>query len=103
MNVRISLLASFKLERLLNHIEENWSRSSRDRFLSKLNSVIETIKQNPEICQKSETRPELRRAVVTKQSSLLYQIQKETIFVVTIFDNRQDQDKLDKEIKRHFG
>ena len=43
------------------------------------------------------------KCVVNKQSSFLYRIKNNEIEIITLFDNRQDQSKIFKEIKEHFA
>lgn len=58
---------------------------------------------NPRSFPESELQPGLRRCVVTKQTSILYESQPKTIFVLTIIGTRQDQEKIKEEIKKHFA
>ena len=103
MKVKVSKLTAFKLELLLNYLEEEWSIKSRDKFLKKLDTTIKIIKQNPLIFPKSKTHNNLHKCVITKQATILYQIKSETIYIVTIFDNRQNPLKTKIEIEKHFG
>lgn len=102
MKAKLSKLASFKLEKLLQYLKEEWSESAKIKFLKKLNDKIEAIQSNPALFSQSQSKPALRKCVVTKQTSILYTVQKDHIFVVTVFDNRQDQKKIKEEIKKHF-
>lgn len=102
MKVRFSRLATYKLEKLSEYLTEEWSEQSNLKFLKRLDSKIQTIQMNPEIFPQSEHEPGLRKCVVTKQTSLLYEIQTKSIFVLTIIDTRQDQKKIKEEIRKHF-
>jgi plasmid stabilization system protein ParE len=103
MNIRISSLAAFKLERLLEYLEEEWSANSKDRFLKTFHNKLKFLEKNPSATSQSQIRQDLRKLVVTNQTSLLFTISDNTIFVITIFDNRQNPDKLKKEIIDSFG
>jgi plasmid stabilization system protein ParE len=61
------------------------------------------LKQNPQGLPQGEIRPELRRLVITRQTSVLYTIKEDIIFIVTLFDNRQNPKKIEAEIKNQFG
>lgn len=63
---------------------------------------FKAVLEAPEGFQRSEIRPELRKVVITRQTSALYEISGETIFIVTVFDNRQYPEKIEKEIEEHF-
>lgn len=85
MKVELSKLAAYKTEKLLQYLEEEWSLSAKERFLEKLSSKLSILRSNPEGFPKSAIRPELRRMVVTRQTSILYTVKRETVFVVTLF------------------
>ena len=103
MKIRFSRLAIYKLEKLSEYLIDQWSVQSNLEFLKRLDSKIQAIRKNPKIFPKSELQSGLRKCVVTKQTSLLYEIQSESIFILTIIDTRQDQDKIKEEIRKHFA
>lgn len=51
------------------------------------------------------TFPDLFNDIITKQTSVIYRFNESqsTVEIVTIFDNRQDPEKLQKEIKNTLG
>lgn len=103
MKVRFSRLAVYKLERLSEYLIEEWSEQSNYKFLKRLDSKIKVVQKNPELFPQSQLEPELRKCVVTKQTSLLYEIQTDSIFILTLIDTRQDQKRMKEEIKKHFA
>lgn len=103
MRLRFSELSAFKLERLSEFLIEKWSEQSNIKFLNKLDSKLKTVQSNPEAYPQSEIEPGLRKCEITKQMTVLYEVQNDTIFVLTIIDSRQDRKKIKKEIKNHFA
>lgn len=103
MNIRISALAALKLERLLDYLEEEWSAESKERFLKKFSMKLKFLADNPFATVQSEIRSDLRKLVITAQTTVLFTIDDDTIYVVTIFDTRQSPDKVKKEISDYFG
>lgn len=103
MKVAFSKLAVCKLEQLLQYLTQQWSSKSKDKFLKKLDASIKALAENPEIFPASTIDPKLRKCVISKQSSLLYEIHTDGIFIVNLFDNRQDKKTVRQEIKKHFG
>lgn len=103
MKVRFSRLAVFKLEKLLQFLENRWSEKVKLEFIEKLNQKIQSVEKYPRSFSASNLDPKLRRCVVTKQTSLLYEIQDDSIFILTIIDNRQSQRSIRKEINEKFG
>ncbi len=103
MKVKLSRLASYKLELILDYIDSNWSEASREKFLKRLNKKLTLIKKSPLVFPQSKIRPDIRKLVISKQNSAYYLVKTDEILVITIFDSRQDQKRLFKEIKKHFA
>ena len=103
MKIRLSSLAAFKLELLVEYLEERWSARVKLKFLKKLEKGLNVAANNPNAFPQSQIRPELRKLVITKQATALYLVDSDSLFVITIFDTRQDPSEIDKEIKKHFG
>tara|TARA_R110002124_G_scaffold286766_1_gene468624 strand:- start:55 stop:360 length:306 start_codon:yes stop_codon:yes gene_type:complete len=97
--VKISKTAEKKLDKLFNYLLENWSSKVKSDFIKKLDKSIDIMKVSPESFPKSEKYPGLHKCVFTKQTSVFYRFNSKTIFVVTIFDTRQDPKKLKKDLK----
>ncbi|MEL6534876.1 MAG: type II toxin-antitoxin system RelE/ParE family toxin [Bacteroidota bacterium] len=102
MRVQFSQIASYKIERLLEYLEMEWSAASRRKFVAALQDRIEALKQNPLGFPVSHFRPDIRKLVITKQTTALYTIRDEVIYIITVFDNRQDPSKTYEEIIKHF-
>lgn len=103
MRIRISRLAAYKTQQLLDYLEEQWSSASKKKFLKIMTQKFEVLKQNPKAYPQSEIRPDLRKLVISKQTSVLYKLTDDSIFIVTLFDNRQHPGKTEKEITKYFG
>ncbi len=99
MSVFLSPIAERKLELLLDYLESNWSRKTRDDFLSKLIKSFNQVSNHPKSCPESQEFANLFKCIVTKQTSFYYRIKSKEIEVITITDNRQDPDKISEEIK----
>lgn len=95
MKVKLSKLAVFKIERLLEQLEIEWSKSVRDHFLAELNANLKRASNQPLAFPKSQLNPSLRKLVVTKQSTVLYTIKDDVLFVVTLFDSRQNPSEIE--------
>ncbi len=103
MKIIFSNLAVFKLEKLSKYLVEEFSVNSKNKFIKKLNSRITTLQKNPELYPASLIDQKLRKCVVTKHSSLLYEIHEDHIFILNLIDNRQDIKSIHMEINKHFG
>ncbi|SHF05081.1 Plasmid stabilization system protein ParE [Psychroflexus salarius] len=96
--VIISKTAEKKLEKLFEYLTEKWSEKIKIEFIQKLDHNIEIIRNQPEIFPESKKGKKLRRCVITKQTTLYYRFNSKRINVVTIFDTRQNPNKLDSGI-----
>ena len=96
----LSKKASKKLGELLEYLETEWSAKVKNDYIKKLEKSLAIIKQNPNNFQESNIKKGLHKCVITKQTTIYYKFDKDKIYVVTLFDNRQDPKKLKKEIKK---
>lgn len=94
----ISKTAERKLDKLFEFLLDKWSKKVKDEFVEKLNYHIEIIRTQPEIFPESIKGNQLRRCVITKQTTLYYRFNSKRINLVTIFDTRQNPDKLISEL-----
>lgn len=69
LNVFLSPLAERQIELLLEYLELEWSRKSRDTFLEKMKKSFNKISRQPKSCQESSDFPNLFKCIVTKQTS----------------------------------
>lgn len=101
MQVFLSQLAESKLLKLSEYLLENWNLKTRDKFISKLTEKINQISFQPDSCSKLSGFENLYKCVVTKHTTFYYRIlaDRKEIEIITIFDTRQNPDKLKKEIK----
>lgn len=100
MKVFLSELAELKILKLPDYLLETWNVKTRDKFIAKLTEKITQISSQPTSCPKSNEFRGLYKCVVTKQTSFYYQIlsQSDEIEIITVFDTRQNPDKLIKDI-----
>ena len=75
-------------------IEEKWSEASAKKFVQKTDKLLGLIAENLEMCPAVEGKEEVRKGLVTKQTSVFYKIMDNFIRLITFWDNRSDPDKL---------
>ena len=92
--VVFSAEANENLKNTIEYLVENWSIKYAQKFIMTLDKKIKSIKlfpySYPQIPQK-----EIHKCVVTKQISLYYRIKQDCLEIVTVFDSRQDEKKLE--------
>jgi len=100
MKVFLSELAERKLLKLSEYLLENWGLKARDKFIEKLTEKVKQISLQPESCPLSSEFKGLYKCIVTKQTTFYYRISTklDEIEIITVFDTRQQPDKLRKDI-----
>ena len=92
--VVLSPTAKMKLEELLVYLKQEWSEKVKQEFIEKLDEKIHQVSQYPNSCPESRAFKNLYKCVVTKQTTFYYRIKEEEIEIATLFDTRQDPQKL---------
>jgi len=73
--------------RIIDYLTSNWSSKSAHDFDAHLNQLVERIQNFEEICPKSKIF-NYYKCLIDKHNSLVYHNLNQTIFIVTIVDNR---------------
>lgn len=94
MEVIWTARAKISYFKVLDYLHENWTKKEMLRFIGKTEMVIDAIKRNPGIFQQSEVLKGVRKAHIDKNNSFFYQVEKNKIYLLTFFDNRQNPDNL---------
>lgn len=79
--VTFSKRARSKIYQIVSYLKKDWSQAIAET------SVILLYK-------KFENRPEVRKCKITKQVTLYYKVKSNKIEIITLFDSRQNPDKL---------
>jgi plasmid stabilization system protein ParE len=73
----------------LNQILDKWTVKEAEDFEAKVERLIERLKSHKHLCPPSDKLKNLRRCVISPQTSLIYQINNNDIIeLVAFFDNR---------------
>ncbi|RUA38532.1 MAG: type II toxin-antitoxin system RelE/ParE family toxin [Bacteroidetes bacterium] len=70
----------------MDYLIREWSEESAINFIDEVELVLDLLKINPKLYPKSDYKS-IRRAVVLKQITLFYQIEKSSIFLVRFWNN----------------
>jgi len=79
---------------LLDYVETHFGTNAALKLLDKTEDTVERIAAFPNAFPASETRPDLHKAVITEQTSLLYRVTATQIQLLYFWDNRQDPERL---------
>ncbi|MBI2968167.1 MAG: type II toxin-antitoxin system RelE/ParE family toxin [Bacteroidetes bacterium] len=82
------------LSQIIDYFEEKWTERELKKFFQRLEKIINLISQNPRLFMLTKKRKNVRRCVLSKQTSIYYKFDSERIFIITLFDNRQNPKSL---------
>lgn len=82
------------LESILDYLSNRWTQREVDNFKNNLSKQIILIEQNPKLFPISQYNARLRKAFLSKQTTMYYEISGLTIYLVYLFCNKQDIDKI---------
>lgn len=82
--------AEISFDKIVLYIEAKYGVVSAEKFIRKVDSVIHSISKQPYIYKSSNFNNQHRKATITKQCSLIYEINKENILLSYFWDNRQE-------------
>lgn len=86
--------AFYYLDQIVLYLQRKWSQKEVDAFLNTLGHSLQLISQNPLLFPTTTQRSDIRKCVLSKHTSIYYTIHRDQVFIVTLFDNRQDPKKL---------
>jgi len=87
MKVVWSGTARRNFRRTIDCLFEEWTENEVDKFNRNISDLVKRIKENINICPVSKVS-NLRKCLIDKNNSLIYPIENETIYIVTLVDNR---------------
>jgi len=82
------------LESILDYLKKSWTQREIDNFKKKLGRQLDLIEKNPKLFSLSEYNPRLRKAVMSKQTTIFYELSGTAIYLVYLFNNKQDIDRI---------
>jgi plasmid stabilization system protein ParE len=82
------------LDSIIKYLELNWTEKEVKKFLNALSKRIQLISLNPLILRSTPKSKNIRKSVLSNQASIFYRITEYRIEILSIFDNRQNPDKL---------
>ncbi|TVR39277.1 MAG: type II toxin-antitoxin system RelE/ParE family toxin [Cryomorphaceae bacterium] len=78
---------------LMGYLIEKWGLPSARKVNAHLLTILDQIAHRPEIFQRSLKHKDIRKCVLSKQTSLYYRVRKNQIELITLFDNRQNPNR----------
>jgi plasmid stabilization system protein ParE len=82
------------LESILDYLKSNWTQRKISNFKKKLGKQVRLIEQNPKLFPVSRYNSRLRKAVLSKQTTIFYELSGQMIYLVYLFNTRQSPKKI---------
>ncbi len=82
-----------EIRNTVDYLKVKWSERISNNFLKELKRNIDLIQINPELFPISEFEG-LRKCVVSKQTSVFFIIKNNIVYIVSVFDTRQNPNKI---------
>ena len=82
------------LEEIIDYLKNKWTQREVGNFKLKLSKQIDLISNNPGMFPISTFQPRLRKAVLSRQTSIFYEIKDNVIYLAYIFVNHKNVDRL---------
>ena len=81
------------LESILDYLKENWTEKEIRKFFRNLDKQISVIQDQPYAFPTTQ-KNNVRRSVLSRQTTIYYDILKDSLRIVALFDTRQSPGKL---------
>jgi plasmid stabilization system protein ParE len=82
------------LKGIIIYLENRWTKKEITKFSKLLDHQLELIENNPLLFAEGENSKGIRKSVLSKQTTIYYQISNYEIEIISLFDNRQTPKKL---------
>ena len=82
--------AETNFDRIVNYIESEWGHKSAQKFVRKVDNLLNTLKKQPQIGIVQIKEKGIRGFVFSRQNTVFYRISGNRITLLAIFDNRRE-------------
>lgn len=82
------------LEEIIDYLYSEWTEKEVANFKAKLSVKIDLISKNPKMFPVSDFQPRLRKAVLSKHTSIFYEFNNDIIYLAYLFVNFRSHERL---------
>lgn len=93
--VILTPIAVDDFEKVNDYLSQNWGIRVTNNFIERFEKIIDLLAESPEIFPFFDRRKQIQRCVVTKHNILYFIDHSDIVKVITVFDTRQDPEKLE--------
>ncbi len=85
-----SVEAISNLDSIIDYLSNKWTHREIRTFYKLLDKTLILISKNPDIFSNSELKSNVKRCVLSKQTSIYFEVKVDNIVILTLFDNRKN-------------
>ncbi len=78
------------LDSIIDYLTNKWTIREIKNFYKLLDKKLELLSKNPDLFSNSELKPNVKRCVLSKQTSIYFEVKDSHIVILTLFDNRKN-------------
>lgn len=78
------------LDEIIDYLESNWTNREVTNFKQKLSKQVELIHRKPTLFPISEYNSRLRKAVLSRQTTIFYELDGMNINLIFLFNSKKD-------------
>jgi len=82
------------LKYILDYLVDKWTQREIDNFKNRLSKLIRLIEQNPNLFPISQYNYRLRKVVLSRQTTIFYEVSGQMIYIVYLFNNKQNIERV---------
>jgi len=94
LNIQWAKEATKQLDKVIEHLESDWSEKETRAFFIKLEEATKHISQSPSTFKVSERRKDAREYQLTPHTTIFYDFDDTTATILLLWPNRMDPEKL---------
>jgi len=96
LKIKWTKSASSSFDQTAEFIEEEWGIRSAQKFIKKVNRLLQILRKQPEIGKLEIKEKGIRAFVFSRQNTVFYRIREDKLILLKFFDNRQEPKKKPK-------
>lgn len=86
--------AEKKFIEIVKYIQKDFGNLVAEKFIQKVDQSISALIEMPKAFPESGKRKNIRRCVITKQTTVYYRIKNDSIELIALFSNHQNPKKI---------
>ncbi len=82
------------LSMIINYLISEWSLEIASKFLKDTEYHVNIVSKTPKLYPIIYKKQKVRKCVISKQNSMIYSHTADTVYILRVFDTRQNPNKL---------